>query len=206
MRSDRYKDEPVVKKKKKRRPLKGLLILILILAAAIAGSTAYFYKSAYDSLSVTFTEDSPVLEFGESCPSMSYVKESNGEISAESKYLDTETIGSGEMVYTATKSLLGGILKPAKEFKMNYSVTDSIPPLKIWSWDDAVLEKGSEFNINDLIAYGDNADPAPVLTVDGNVNMEENGKYPLHVKVTDSSGNTTEWDLNVEVTDICVAG
>ena len=201
MRSDRYKDEPVVKKKKKRRPLKGLLILILILAAAIAGSTAYFYKSAYDSLSVTFTEDSPVLEFGESCPSMSYVKESNGEISAESEYLDTETIGSGEMVYTATKSLLGGILKPAKEFKMNYSVTDSIPPLKIWSWDDAVLEKGSEFNINDLIAYGDNADPAPVLTVGGNVNMEENGKYPLHVKVTDSSGNTTEWDLNVEVTD-----
>ena len=86
MRSDRYKDEPVViKKKKKRGPLKGLLILILILAAAIAGSTAYFYKTAYDSLSVTFTGESPVVEFGASCPSMNYVKESSGEIYADSE-------------------------------------------------------------------------------------------------------------------------
>ena len=201
MRSDRYKDEPVVIKKKKRAPLKGLLILILILAAAIAGSTAYFYKTAYDSLSVNFTEDSPVLEFGESCPSMNYVKESSGEVYAESEYLDTESVGSRETVYTATKPLFGGILNPTKEFRMNYTVADSIPPLKIWSWDDAVLERGSEFNINDLIAYGDNADPTPLLTVDGDVNMEKNGNYPLHVKVTDSSGNTTEWDLEVKVTD-----
>ncbi len=201
MRSDRYKDEPVVIKKKKRGPLKGLLILILILAAAIAGSTAYFYKTAYDSLSVTFTEDSPVLDFGESYPAMNYVKESNGEVYADSDYLDTEAVGNKEIVYTATKSLFGGILNPTKEFRMNYTVTDSVPPLNIWSWDNAVLERGSEFNINDLIAYGDNADPTPLLSVDGNVNMEKNGEYPLHVKVTDSSGNTTEWDLNVEVAD-----
>ena len=202
MRSDRYKDEPVViKKKKKRGPLKGLLILILILAAAIAGSTAYFYKTAYDSLSVTFTGESPVVEFGASCPSMNYVKESSGEIYADSEYLDTETVGNSEIVYTATKSLFGGILKPEKKFTMNYTVSDSIPPLIIWSWDNAVLARSSEFDINDLIAYGDNADPTPLLSVDGNVNMEENGEYPLHVKVTDSSGNITECDLNVEVTD-----
>lgn len=201
MRSDRYKDEPVVKKKKKRGPLKALLILILVLTAAIAGSTAYFYKTAYDSLSVTFTEDAPVLEFGESASSMSYVKESGGEIYPESDYLDTESVGSREIVYTATKPLLGGLLNPAKEFKLNYTVRDSIPPLKIWSWDDALLERGTEFDINDLIAYGDNADPTPLLTVDGDVNMEENGEYPLHIKVTDSSGNVTEWDLKVEVTD-----
>ena len=93
MRSDRYKDEPEVKKKKKRGPLKVLLLLILILAAAIAGTTAYFYKTAYDSLSVTFTEDSPVLEFGESCSSMSLVKESVGEITPESDFLNTEEVG-----------------------------------------------------------------------------------------------------------------
>ena len=77
MRSDRYKDEPVVEKKKKKHgPLKALLILILVLAAAVAGATAYFYKTSYDSLSVTFTEEAPVLEFGESYPSMKFVKES----------------------------------------------------------------------------------------------------------------------------------
>ena len=201
MRSDRYKDEPVVKKKKKRGPLKVLLILILILAAAIAGSTAYFYKTAYDSLSVTFTEDTPVLEFGDNRSSMSFVKESNGDIFPESEYLDAESVGSREITYTVTKPLFGGILSPSKEFTMKYTVTDSTPPLKLWSWDDAVLKLGDEFDINDLISYGDNADPTPLLTVDGNVNMEKSGKYPLHVKVTDASGNVTEWDLNVEVVD-----
>ena len=201
MRSDRYKNEPPVRKKKKRGPLKGLLILILLLAAAIAGTTAYFYKTAYDSLSVTFTEDSPVLEFGESYSAMSFVKESDGDICPEYDYLITDEPGSREIVYTATKPLLGGLLEPAREFTLKYSVTDTVPPLKIWSWDSAVLEKGSEFNINELIAYGDNADPTPLLSVDGDVNMEENGEYPLHVKVTDSSGNVTEWDMKVTVTD-----
>lgn len=202
MRSDRYKDEPAVEKKKKKRgPLKGLIILILILIAAIAGTTAYVYKSTYDSLSVTFTEEAPVIEFGESCPSMQYVKDSYGDIEPGSDYLETGKIGSGEIVYKASESLFGGLLKPEKEFRMSYTVKDSIAPVKIWSWDGAVLERGTEFDINDVVAYGDNADPTPLISVDGKVNMEKNGRYPLHVKVTDSSGNTTEWDLTVEVAD-----
>ena len=201
MRSDRYKDEPEIKKKKKRGPLKGLLILILILAAAIAGTTAYFYKTAYDSLSVTFTEDSPVLEFGESCPSMSLVKESVGEITPASEFLDAEEVGSKEMTYKAEKPLFGGILTPSRDFSISYTVRDSEPPLKIWSWDYAVLGRGTEFDINDIISYGDNADPTPLLSVDGEVNMDKNGVYPLHIKVTDASGNVTEWDVKVEVTD-----
>ncbi|MBR3331625.1 MAG: DUF5011 domain-containing protein [Mogibacterium sp.] len=202
MRSDRYKDEPAVEKKKKKRgPLKGLIILILILIAAIAGTTAYVYKSTYDSLSVTFTEEAPVIEFGESCPSMQYVKDSYGDIEPGSDYLETDKIGSGEIVYKASESLFGGLLKPEKEFRMSYTVKDSIAPVKIWSWDGAVLERGTEFDINDVVAYGDNADPTPLISVDGKVNMEKNGRYPLHVKVTDSSGNTIEWDLTVEVAD-----
>ena len=201
MRSDRYKDEPEVKKKKKRGPLKVLLLLILILAAAIAGTTAYFYKTAYDSLSVTFTEDSPVLEFGESCSSMSLVKESVGEITPESDFLNTEEVGSKEMIYKAENPLLGGLLRPSKEFRLSYTVKDSVPPLKIWSWDNALLERGEEFDINNFISYGDNADPTPLLSVDGKVDTEKTGTYPLHVKVTDASGNDTEWDLKVEVVD-----
>ncbi|MBQ6440686.1 MAG: DUF5011 domain-containing protein [Mogibacterium sp.] len=201
MRSDRYKDEPVKEKKKKRGALKVLLILILLLTAAVAGTAAYIYKSAYDSLSVTFTEEAPVVEFGGSYPAMSFVKESDGETVSESDCLDAETVGSKELSYTVTKSLFGGILNPEKEFTLPYTVKDSIPPLKIWSWDDAVLERGTEFDINNVIAYGDNADPTPLLSVDGKVDMNKSGKYPLHVKVTDSSGNATEWDLSVEVTD-----
>ena len=201
MRSDRYKEEPVFVKKRKHGPLKGLLILILILTAVIAGTTAYVYKTAYDSLEVTFTDESPVLEFGKSYPAMSFVKDSSGEIYPESDYLISDSVGSKKIVYTATKPLFGGIFNPAREFTMEYTVRDDIPPLKIWTWDGAVLQRGSEFDINELIAYGDNADPTPLVSVDGKVNMEKNGKYPLHVKITDSSGNFTECDLSVEVAD-----
>ena len=201
MRSDRYKDEPVFKKKKKHGPLKALLILILLLAAAIAGTTAYVYKTAYDSLAVTFTEETPVVEFGESHLSMDYVKESGGEVRPADDYLNTEVTGPAEMKFTAEKRLFGGLLTPAKDFTLSYVVADSIPPLQLWSGDGTVLQRGTEFNINDVIAYGDNADPTPLVTVDGDVNMEKNGSYPLHVKVTDSSGNATEWDLKVTVAD-----
>lgn len=201
MRSDRYKDEPVFKKKKKYGHLKALLILIIVLAAAIAGTTAYVYKTAYDSLMVTFTEESPVVEFGESHLSMDYVKESGGDVYPEADYLNTEVTGKAEMKFTAEKPLFGGLLTPSKEFTLSYAVVDSVPPLKIWSGDGTVLQSGTEFNINDVIAYGDNADPTPLVSVDGEVDMEKSGKYPLHVKVTDSSGNSTEWDLKVTVAD-----
>ena len=161
-----------------RRPEPGLLILILILTAVIAGTTAYVYKTAYDSLEVTFTDESPVLEFGKSYPAMSFVKDSSGEIYPESDYLISDSVGSKKIVYTATKPLFGGIFNPAREFTMEYTVRDDIPPLKIWTWDGAVLQRGSEFDINELIAYGDNADPTPLVSVDGKVNMEKNGKYP----------------------------
>ena len=203
MRSDRYKEEPVSekKRKKKRGPLKALLILILVLAAAVAGASAYVYRTAYDSLSVTFTEESPSVEFGEDCPSMSFVRESEGDITPAKDTLDTSSTGEAEMVYTAEKSVLGGLLTPSKEFTLNYKVVDSIAPVMLWSGDGTVLERGTEFDINNVIAYGDNADPAPQVTVDGKVNMKKNGEYPLHVKVTDASGNRTEWDLSVEVAD-----
>ena len=201
MRSDRYKEEPKVKKKKKRGPLKALLILIFLLAAAIAGITAYTYKTAYDSLAVTFTEEAPVLEFGEEYHSMDYVRESDGVITAGADILDTSIIGPAEVTFTAEKPLFGGLLTPSKEFTLSYTVTDSVPPLKIWSWDGAVLQRGSEFNIDDVIAYGDNADPAPQVSVDGKVDMDASGEYPLHVTVTDSSGNSADWDITVHVVD-----
>ena len=203
MRSDRYKDEPVTGKKKKKNPglLKTMLILIIILAAAIAGATAYFYWTAYNSLAVTFTEESPVLEFGGDYPSMSYVKDSCGEIAPAADHLKSDVTGPAKMIFTAEKSLLGGLLTPSKEFTLSYAVVDNVPPVEIRSGDGTLLERGTEFDINNVIAYGDNADPTPLVSVDGEVDMENNGSYPLHVTVTDSSGNSTEWDLTVTVTD-----
>lgn len=199
MRSERYKEEP--KPKKKSRALVVVLIVILLSAAAIAGVTVYSYKTAKDSISLTLTGSDISVGFGEKHASSDYVVSSEGEVSASSEFLDTESLGDKEIVYTVTKPVLGGLLKPSGEYTLRYSVVDTEPPLMILSGDGAVLERGTEFDINNVISYGDNADPKPALKVDGKVDMDKSGSYPLHVTVTDSSGNKTDWDLTVVVAD-----
>lgn len=199
MRSERYKEEP--KKKRKSKALGIVLIIIVMLAAAIGAVTAYSYKTAKDSISLTLTGNDISVEFGEKHAASDYVMSAEGEVSPSSKSLDTESLGDKEIVYTVTKPVLGGLLKPSGEYTLRYSVVDTEDPLMIRSGDGTVLERGTEFDINNVISYGDNADPKPALKVDGEVDMKRNGSYPLHVTVTDSSGNKIDWDLTVEVAD-----
>lgn len=197
MRAGREEKKP----EKKNRTLKLLLILIAVLIIAIVAASAWLYKSAEDSLNVSFTADRPSVEVGGDYPSMDYVKDSEGEVTPSANVLDADTIGDKKIVYTASASVLGGLLKPEKEFTLNYTVIDTTDPVRLWSGDGTVLERGTEFDINKVIGYGDNADPRPSLKVDGEVDTNKNGTYPLHVTVTDASGNSVDWDLNVKVAD-----
>ena len=199
MRSERYKEEP--KKKKTHRALKAVLIIILLLIVAIAAATAYLYKTAKDSISLTLSGNDISVGFGEEHASSEFVVNAEGEVSPSSEFLDTVSLGDKEIVYVVTKPVLGGLLKPSGEYTLRYSVVDKVPPMMIRSGNGTVLERGTEFDINNVISYGDNADPKPALKVDGKVDMDKNGSYPLHVTVTDSSGNETDWDLTVEVAD-----
>lgn len=198
MRAERYDQKP---HKKNRRVLKLLLLLILILIVSIASIVAYSYKTTEASLSIKFSEEAKNLEVGGEYYSMDYVASSVGKVTAESKLLNANTIGEKEIVYTVTQPMYGGLLNPTREFTLNYNVVDSLPPVMLWSGEGTVLERGTEFNINDVIAYGDNADPEPVLDVEGEVDMNTNGSYPLHVTVTDASGNSIDWDVTVQVAD-----
>lgn len=198
MRSERYKEEP---KPKKKKLLRIILVIILLLAAAIAGLTAYLYKSAKDSISLTLTGNDIDIEFGEEHRSMDFVSDAEGEVSPSSEYLDTASTGDKEIVYTVVKPVLGGLLTPSGEYTLRYSVVDSTPPMIIRNGNGALLMRGTEFDLNSVIAYADNADPKPSVKLDGEVDMDRSGSYPLHVSVTDASGNNTDWDLTVEVAD-----
>lgn len=198
MRSDRYTQDTSGNKK---NPLRILLPLILVLALAVAGSLLYLYKSTEKSITLEFKRDHPVIPFGEKHSSMFYVKSASGEVSPASAAIDTGKVGEMELVYTVTKPMLGGLLKPSKDFTLSYTVEDREPPMLIWSGAGTVIETGSEFDINKVIAYGDNADPEPSVSVKGSVDTSAAGDYPLRVTVTDASGNPTSWDLKVEVAD-----
>ncbi len=197
-------EEKGKQKKKKsngRKVLRVLLILILVLAAAVAGLVYRYYKQAEASLDLKFAEDPATVEFGEEYQAMDRVSEWTWEIEPEQRFLDTGSLGAKSIKYKVYRPLFGGLLTPSKEYQLEYLVVDTEAPVTLWNGDGAVLERGTEFDIKNVIAYGDNADPAPEVKVDGDVDMSTAGSYPLHVTVSDASGNSTDWDLTVEVAD-----
>ena len=218
MRSDRYKEEPKPKRKKGSRALKLLLLLILILLIAIPSSVYYIYKSAAESLYVEIDEEKLSVMVGEPLLALDCIKDHGGELffetgessysvigshdpaSYEDFYLSTDEIGEHTISGFVEQPILGGLLAPYETFSFTYKVEDKTPPVVLWS-GGAAVEKGSEFDIKSVVGYGDNADPSPEVTYTGTVDMNTNGEYPLHVTVTDASGNSVDWDTTVYVVD-----
>ena len=175
--------------------------MILVLIIAIAAAAAYSYKSAKDSLDISFTEKTPVVEAGGKIAAMSFVQDSEGEVKPAREFLYTAATGTRDIKFTVSKPVLGGLMTASETSTLTYTVVDTVAPLILWNGDGTVLERYTEFDINDVIGYGDNADPAPAIEVDGKVSMSKTGRYPLHVKITDASGNKVETDLTVEVAE-----
>lgn len=80
-------------------------------------------------------------------------------------------------------------------------VKDEEPPVVFRTGNNTRILKGEDFVLSDIISYGDNADPAPSLSVTGEVDTSQTGSYPIHAVLTDFFGNVKEWDLTVEVVD-----
>ncbi len=82
---------------------------------------------------------------------------------------------------------------------ISYTVEDTTPPLLLNGGYGAQVLQGEAFDLNELVGYADNADPAPTLTYTGTVDTAVCGSYPLCATVTDAAGNATSWELTVEV-------
>ena len=78
---------------------------------------------------------------------------------------------------------------------------DSQPPLLLNSGNGAEIRLGSEFDIDDIIGYGDDLDSAPSLELTGYVDTNTLGSYPLHARISDRAGNSFEWDFTVSVVE-----
>ena len=87
------------------------------------------------------------------------------------------------------------------ETKYEIIVGDDEPPMVFRSGNGTLLEIGDEVELENLLSYGDNADPSPHLELTGTYDKNEVGKYPIHAVLTDVSGNKTEWDFTIEVAE-----
>lgn len=79
------------------------------------------------------------------------------------------------------------------------TVSDREAPFIFRSGEGTIIKRGTAFNINDHISYGDNMDPHPVLEVKGTVNTGRIGNYTIHASLTDASGNSVSWSFTVSV-------
>ncbi len=82
---------------------------------------------------------------------------------------------------------------------MKYSVVDTTNPVALnMGWSPYVLQN-EPFDLSSIVGYVDNYDRNPQLTYSGDVDTSTIGNYPISVTVTDQSGNSTSWDMEVLV-------
>ena len=123
----------------------------------------------------------------------SFITDKNVELKDPGTLLDTNDIGEHkiEVAY----------ISDGNEFKkeFTYNVADTTPPLIINEGWDTRHVQGTAFDLNNYVGYADNYDKKPSLSYTGDIDPDTVGLYPLHAVVTDSSGNTSEFDVSIQV-------
>ena len=116
-----------------------------------------------------------------------------GEIEYQSD-IDEQFPGTYRVYVTATD-------ESGNRSEISYEVyiKDSEAPVVLNYGDGAMILRGEDFDISDIISYGDDYDPKPKIEVEGKVNTAKVGTYPLTVTLTDQAENVTSWDLDVRV-------
>ena len=119
---------------------------------------------------------------------------SDTNVSIEDYKLDTDVIGnkSIEFYYTFqdTKYV----------YRTSVEVVDTEDP-KIFGSSSRTVLVGYEGNLCNGITYGDNYDGQPECRVEGDIDFETAGKYDVELVVTDVSGNSTNYNVTVNVVE-----
>ena len=148
---------------------------------------------------ISFAEETvykdPGAKYTEDEMRKNVILDEEGTLSFETDY---DPGWSGTFTVNVTAEDQYGNVSSAKYLAV---VKDVEKPVVFRSGNGRKIIKGNDFDIVSIVSYGDNADPVPTLTFEGEVNTSVIGDYPLHLKVEDHSGNSTEWDITVHVVD-----
>lgn len=136
-----------------------------------------------DSLTTEFLSEVRVTDFIESI---------NGHV-VDDYTIDTKTIGEKVINY---EYINNDNIKLSQSFKIN--IEDKTAPV-VWLGSSYSVAVGSKINLLDKIMCGDNYDNTPKCEIIGDYDINKVNSYPLTFKATDSSGNSTEKNFNLNV-------
>ena len=121
----------------------------------------------------------------------SNVPESATAATAETATAATETAETATAKTTETEPLTEDETEEAPD----------APPFFVSFTANVSLTRGSEFNVHKYVSYIDDLDPEVELVVEGSVDTETVGSYPLTLTLEDDSGNVTSSNMTVNVTE-----
>ena len=119
---------------------------------------------------------------------------SDTNVDIENYQLNTDVIGEKEIEFYY-------IFDDRKYvYKTTINVVDTVKP-KIFGSSSRTVEVGYEGNLCNNYTYGDNYDGQPECSVIGEYDFNQVGTYDIEIVVTDVSGNSTNYNVTLNVVD-----
>lgn len=118
--------------------------------------------------------------------------EENVELLSDNYIIDTEEIGN------KTYELSYKYNNKKYNYKFSINIIDKEPP-RVFGGTNKTINKGYEGDLCDIITYGDNYDGYVSCRIEGDYNINEVGTYNLKYILFDSSNNTKEVKVTLNV-------
>ena len=117
---------------------------------------------------------------------------SDTNVELEDFKLNTDVIGEKEIEFYYTYD------DKKYVYKTTVNVVDTVKP-KIFGSSSKTVEVGYDGNLCNSYTYGDNYDGQPECRVVGEYDFNTVGRYDIEIVVTDASGNSTNYNLTLNV-------
>ena len=119
---------------------------------------------------------------------------SDTNVSIEDYKIDTDVIGKKDIEFYYTFE------DKKYVYRTSVEVVDTEDP-KIFGSSSRTVLVGYDGNLCNGITYGDNYDGQPECRIEGDIDFETAGKYDVELVVTDVSGNSTNYNVTVNVVE-----
>lgn len=175
---------------------KKILIIVVALLLIIGLGVGIHFLHKEEKIKNAIIEitynDNLTTEFLSEVTVSSFITSINGKIVDDYK-IDTTKIGEKEINY---EYINDDNIKIKQSYSIN--IVDTTAPI-VWLGKSYSVAVGSNINLLDKIMCGDNYDNTPKCEIIGNYDMNTINTYPLTFKATDTSGNITEKEFNLNV-------